>query len=488
MEEKLIPAINIQTEAKAELSSEEFQRQLYSWFEDRGLLSELRAHLRMQMINILKNTSVGKPCITQTVSPKLQALNMLIGEFFLHQEYHYSLCVFTTEVPLANVFPDITHCAFNKNTLINNEKKLWKFSEKDMWDLLETLGIMKDSKEGNSIANLYFANNEESLLSSLMRIIYHMKLVENTNKQTEKKSISLINLNEKQLNTEYVFESVAEILLQFKVSKEYIKQIIELLKFIINQEKKALEDVHKKEFIIYKDLLKEEVSMKVQEYKKREKDIEKLFYSEKSILEKELLKTQTHLGNCTDSLQKRYEEFESKYQELRNKEIEIEKKEENINALGKKLNLELEAMYVEKVKIEEIKKQLEMNIKLSKTPENVPSLKNIKPCKCEDKIQQTPNHVDIENSLLKQTIKQMQIENSNLKTQNLECQNRVRELAEHAKKIKSDLQAYESRYTMRISGRSRNAFSATVPVLSMPTLPTQRNVNVHNTGNGEESI
>lgn len=42
------------------MTTDEFQSKLYVWFEEKGVLSDLRTHLRHQMINALKTTEIGK--------------------------------------------------------------------------------------------------------------------------------------------------------------------------------------------------------------------------------------------------------------------------------------------------------------------------------------------------------------------------------------------------------------------------------------------
>lgn len=489
MENQIKPALNINPDEKAELTPEEFRTQLCSWFDDRGLLQELRTHLRMQMINILKRTGIGKSVVKQGISPKIQALNMLIAEFFLHQEYHYSLCVFTTEVPLVNIFPDMPNCvltnpaARNNNTLIK-----WRFAEKDMSDLLETLGIVRNSVESQHITKIYYGSDDESLLTSLIRVLYNMKIVVESKKVDHKMCTSL-NLTAQPTRIDQVYQSISELLTKFKINPDCIVQIMDLIKYVISHEKKMFEDKFKQKFLAYKEKKEEEISSKLQECRSKEKELQNIFDSKRKILEDELTKAQVNMQNCSDSLQRRYEEYKEKSETLKNKEIELQKQEENLATIKKDLQQQLEEVYVKKIQLENEKKKIEINEGINEiNAENnnkVVAGTNAHRSNV-DKVQQTPNQVEIENALLKQTIKQMQMENSNLKSQNVDCQNRVRVLAEHAKQIKSDLEAYEAKYGLEFLRGSAEAAS----VLSMPSIPTvatqRRAKNFTNEGNGEQ--
>lgn len=479
MEDKLKPALNIKTDGKTELSPQEFQRQLYSWFEDRGLLAELRAHLRLQMINILKSTGIGKNTIKQGISPKLQALNMLIAEFFLHQEYHYSLCVFTTEVPLVNIFADMPNCLINKSSPELKPIK-WRFTEKDMWDLLETLGITQNTDEGNHIKKLYY-DSDESLLTSLIRMLYKMKIVkeESSNKLPANENLNTSINVIKDGSFDVIYQNIGELLAKFRITKENVAQILDLIKFVVNEEKKLLECKFRKEFNAYKQKISDEITLKSQEYEKREKDIVKLYHNEKKVLEEELQKTQLNMKSCSDSLHKRYEEFQSKCDALKIRELEIQKKEEEFAIAKRMFQADIEELYIEKISLQDLKKKYDFEQKIKGDVNGNNTEKNGKEIKMTaDKIQQTPNQLEIENALLQQTIRQMEIENTNLRSQNGVCQNRVKELADHARKIKTDLQAYETRYGLDFVRRYTDSN------LSVPT--SQRTRNLPNEGNGEQ--
>lgn len=179
-EKCLKPAFSESKLCSERLSSEEFHRKLYEFFEDRGLLTDLRSHLRSKMINVLKETPIGKTDCKKSMSPKMQAINLLIAEFLIQQNCFYSLSVFSTEVPLANILPELNN-NFTKRPEIG-----WKFEEKDAFDILQTLGFENDSE----ILKIYLnPENNQSLLNCILKV-----------SPNNSKSITVLQKNELNFN------------------------------------------------------------------------------------------------------------------------------------------------------------------------------------------------------------------------------------------------------------------------------------------------
>lgn len=97
-----------------ELTSEQFQEELNRWFQDRGIIADLRSHLRHLMITALQNTQIGLKPMYKT-SPKSQALDLLLAEYLLSRGCHYTLSVFTSEVPTLKSFAEISPGLFFRN-------------------------------------------------------------------------------------------------------------------------------------------------------------------------------------------------------------------------------------------------------------------------------------------------------------------------------------------------------------------------------------
>lgn len=149
--DSITPAIPKDETPQTELSAEDFQRSLFAWFEERGLLAELRAHLRVQMIGALRGSSPG--LASRTVSPKAQAVNLLVAEYLMENEYLYALSVFSCEASL----------------VMKRDEKQRRFEEKEMWEILETLGVLRGSEAGRRVASRYLSENGECLLCCLLR-------------------------------------------------------------------------------------------------------------------------------------------------------------------------------------------------------------------------------------------------------------------------------------------------------------------------------
>lgn len=85
-------------EKEKECTQTKFQEELDKWFQSHGILSDLRSHLRHLMVLALQNTQAGmKP--NEEVSPKQHAINLLVAEYLLRRDCHYTLSVLTSEIP-----------------------------------------------------------------------------------------------------------------------------------------------------------------------------------------------------------------------------------------------------------------------------------------------------------------------------------------------------------------------------------------------------
>ncbi|XP_039291060.1 uncharacterized protein LOC120352837 [Nilaparvata lugens] len=151
------------------LSANQFQEKLHTWLRDQGLLSELKSHLRMQMVTALQD---GSPSINRqfSISPKIQALTVLIADFFLQQGYNFSLSVLTTEVPfIGQMFSHLSQSSVREG-LENGRLLAERFSARDVEDILETLGMPPGSTMHAEILSLYNdTENKDSLLVCIIR-------------------------------------------------------------------------------------------------------------------------------------------------------------------------------------------------------------------------------------------------------------------------------------------------------------------------------
>ncbi|KAF5283699.1 hypothetical protein FQA39_LY17247 [Lamprigera yunnana] len=260
MPEKFIqPAIDITEDADISkgLSAHDFQKHLYGWFQERGMLCELRAYLRKQMIGALQNSTMGHVVTdqqNQILSPIVQATNLLVSEFLFHFNYHYSLSVFTTEVPLINILPELPISLDTKHA---QKGKEWKFTEKDTRDILETLGVMGESEIGKKILESYIDSEPQSLL---MCIINSIKLINKT---------GLLNENLFACNTyEEWIRNVGELLQFNNISVPNIKDVLSTVMTLVETERKQLRTQAREEYMKVEARLQKECDKNKEEQKK----------------------------------------------------------------------------------------------------------------------------------------------------------------------------------------------------------------------------
>jgi hypothetical protein len=217
-------------------------------FENRGVLDELRTRLRQQMIMALKDTSL-RPSpsgrLKSNLSPKIQAINLLVAEFLLQQHHHYTLSVFTSEVPLLRSMPEFkmprTRMSANSNTA---GESMPRFHHQDVKDIMEILGLPLDTEVGNRICLQYQDNSENTALFTC--VVQNISLVLKSMSQTGEKKVmshtsgtgptqdSKSNIDSsnkesdsaKQLADLYNAE-MQEVLYQSRLKSQHIKQLQE---------------------------------------------------------------------------------------------------------------------------------------------------------------------------------------------------------------------------------------------------------------------
>lgn len=183
--DEIKPATN--QSANNHLSAQEFQHTLRNWYDEKGLQSDLRSYLRLKMINHLKYTEIGhklvqKPNNIQSSLSK-QAVNLVVADYLLQNNCHYTFSVFNSET---NILPE-----FNIGILQANQS-VQRFQLENLLNILELVGISKKSRECERICDFYY-NSKGSLpiLSCLIRLLKN-----DTVKET-KPAKTAINLGKK---------------------------------------------------------------------------------------------------------------------------------------------------------------------------------------------------------------------------------------------------------------------------------------------------
>ncbi|XP_015377016.1 PREDICTED: uncharacterized protein LOC107171293 [Diuraphis noxia] len=156
---------------RAEIS--DIQSKFYSWFEDKGIINKLRAHIKEQMISALEDSPMWNINKRNITSPKIQAINLLVADFLMKQENLFTLSVFITEVPLLcnlHEFSSYVNSLGESTQKIPVTKPSFKLN--DVQDILEALGIQPNSAISELACQYYFNEKQvHSLLACLFRSI-----------------------------------------------------------------------------------------------------------------------------------------------------------------------------------------------------------------------------------------------------------------------------------------------------------------------------
>ncbi|ENN71400.1 hypothetical protein HUJ04_010618 [Dendroctonus ponderosae] len=170
--ENLTPAIqSVNEKTLKELSPQEFQQVLSVWFHDKGIVQDMKSYLKFQMINVLQNTVIGKNIKTYSsgsaYSLSQQALHLIIAEYLLHYQCDFALSLFSSEVNIRNLLPETKRLFSSEPTT----KKPIRFDKENLKNILEIVGICKDSQEHLKIISKYFESDENPLLFCILSLI-----------------------------------------------------------------------------------------------------------------------------------------------------------------------------------------------------------------------------------------------------------------------------------------------------------------------------
>lgn len=285
--ENLQPAMQ-NVSSPENLNVVEFQSVLKSWLEDKGVIADIQSHIRFKMVNILKNTTIGRNIcrkLSQNISLSKQALNMIIAEYLLRNDYEYSLSLFNTEAFLINVFPEIALQKPNDNEVPKN-----LFDCKNVLNILDLIGIPKYSMIGKDILKIYFQEpNCNTILDSLVHIL---NLQTNKNHETGESEPKYVDLT----NEPNLVKQIINYLNEFNIPVGDIKCLTDTIKKLYFSEIQEIEEKHFNELLHYK-----------KELETKEKLVQNITKSNKK-LEMSILK----LANEYHSLQLHTESLEQK--------------------------------------------------------------------------------------------------------------------------------------------------------------------------------
>ncbi|XP_041969040.1 centrosomal protein of 63 kDa-like isoform X2 [Aricia agestis] len=206
-------------------SAEEFQAFITNLFEKNGVLNDLRAYLRGHVFTFLQSVQSGdipetKKHFTQRLQFKFQAINAVIAEYLMKQKFGYSLSVFISEIPLANMAFDFAKNLY-KNSM--NDDNL-QFSTDDIFQILNYLGVHSDQVQMLKILEDY-QNHDEPLLMSILK-----NLTSNLVYNVDEDSLNIDSLNKKNKCKHYLCCELCQNYL-FHIKEKYKKRKKHMVEF-----------------------------------------------------------------------------------------------------------------------------------------------------------------------------------------------------------------------------------------------------------------
>jgi len=150
------------------INSEHVKEDFYKWFESRGLLPELKAHMRQLMFKALQDSGKSLRTRKASASPKLQAVNLLIVDYLFHEDYLYTVSVFASEAQIMDSLPQ--YSCYVTQTVRGDPSALPRFCPQQAEDILDTLRLPPSPSQVREALALYQAGTE-SLLTCVVRTI-----------------------------------------------------------------------------------------------------------------------------------------------------------------------------------------------------------------------------------------------------------------------------------------------------------------------------
>ncbi|XP_015117254.1 golgin subfamily A member 6-like protein 22 [Diachasma alloeum] len=138
---------------------------VYAWFERCGIISNVRTHLRQNLVNALKSKdmTLNKANIGPK-SAKQYVYDLLIAEYLWNHNYAYTVSVFASEAPLLVNFRKHVPKSDDEALETTDRNKL---QTDYVCHTLETLGISPEGPDGQAIIAEYDSNDMPLLLSIL---------------------------------------------------------------------------------------------------------------------------------------------------------------------------------------------------------------------------------------------------------------------------------------------------------------------------------
>lgn len=135
----------------ANISEEDFKQQITAWIDSRGISHKLQSKLRADLFEHFNRTQLGRQMCEQhhsvhriVLSPLILVLNTLVAEFLYTEDCHFTLSVFSNEVPYKNTLP---------NFEATPARQIFRFAESELQDIFEAIGLKSPTKR--TVRTLY---------------------------------------------------------------------------------------------------------------------------------------------------------------------------------------------------------------------------------------------------------------------------------------------------------------------------------------------
>ncbi|CAG5077290.1 Protein of unknown function [Cotesia congregata] len=275
---------------------------IYAWFERCGIISDVRTHLRHNLVNALKSTDMTlNKENSGPKSAKQYIYDLLIAEYLWNHNYAYTLSVFASEAPLL--------VNFRKHVKPDSEDDKQKLQNDYVTHALETLGIRPDEPDGQSIIADY-DNNDMPLLLTILKFIYRGKFSHTESVKTELKNC--------QTQTD------------FKISEDILRE----KRKIINARKKLVEqnEFYNSKLKEYEDKINKRADINMlQEINERESKLKKekeendryIFIKNQELISRENLLA--HEAKRLQNEQDSYKIFETNLKKLQEELAKVQK-------------------------------------------------------------------------------------------------------------------------------------------------------------------
>jgi hypothetical protein len=203
-------------------------------FDKCGIISNIRTHLRYNLVNALKNKDLSKHFENTTKSAKQYIYDLLVADYLWNYNYAYTLSIFSSEAPLLVNF---SKCK-QPNIDENNTNVKQKLQTDYVYHVLETLGIEPDKAKGQSILKEYTEND----IPLLICLLQYIKISDiNHSTKHNKEQCESKNVQDQMVQTEEV-ENVHKEKHKIAIAKRKLIQQKDLFTLQLTQKENELKE------------------------------------------------------------------------------------------------------------------------------------------------------------------------------------------------------------------------------------------------------